>query len=352
MIRVLEPKSAQNVKISPNQMVTFTILASDRNSIKEVTVNENHCNFSEPDLVDQSILPGNLGKYTIALPLHQGKNIYQIVAINEKGIKTIEKIEIEGYESNSRKLSKLYDHMVAVVIGIDNYSNFSSLEYAVNDAKSVCEQISKMGFDNIIPIYNKEATRARIMRVLSDELPGRLGENDGLLVYFAGHGLTEELPGNGQEGYIAPVDIDRNNYRGTSISMTSIHQMIKNYKAKHILFVFDSCYSGLGLKRSGGSMEIGKRFIESVSQKKATQIITAGGKNEKVHEVNGHGLFTRAFLFALEGKIKEIDADFLVASDIAQAVRKIVTEETNGLQNPLYGWITGEGDFVFYNFEK
>jgi uncharacterized caspase-like protein len=168
------------------------------------------------------------------------------------------------------------------------------------------------------------------------------------LVYFAGHGQTEPLADGQEEGYIIPVDGALDNYQGTAISMTYIHSLIKKYKAKHILFVFDSCYSGLGLKRGGGQRSKGT-FVMNMSQKTARQIITAGGKDEQAQESRGHGVFTKAFLDALNknGENIMIKDGYILASDLGQFLRKQVGEKTGFSQTPLYGWLDGEGDFIF-----
>ena len=85
-----------------------------------------------------------------------------------------------------------------------------------------------MGFHNIIELYDQEASRLQILRLLGDTLPKMLGENDRLLVYFAGHGQTETFQYideqlqliDEKEGYIIPVDGDMKNYPGTAISMS------------------------------------------------------------------------------------------------------------------------------------
>lgn len=247
---------------------------------------------------------------------------------------------------NSKSPKSIYDQKVAVVIGVNQYQNLNPLEFAVKDAQAILEQLKRLGFSKTISLINDNANRAQILRFLADELPILLKENDGLLVYFAGHGLTEELPDGTLEGYIAPVDTD-DNYKGTAISMSSIHKLLPKYKAKHILFVFDSCYSGLGLQRAG-TLQRKSAFVRTASRKKAVQIITAGGKDEVSMERGGHGIFTRAMLDEFENLTDGYDKDgYLVASDIAQSVRKKVTKKTNGRQNPVYGWVAGEGDFVF-----
>ena len=349
-IKILEPKPARGIKITAKQNVTFVILASDNIAVKDVLVNNIPCVSSEASILEKTFLPGDVKKYTAAIPLLQTRNIFTVKAVDTGGNVTQQQIEIEGNESVAKEIEKIYDHRVAVVIGINKYNPWPGLEFAVNDAKAIRDKLSKMGYDKIIELYDSEATRARIMRILADELPGTMGGNDSLMVYFAGHGATEDLSGGDQEGYIIPVDGDIKNYRGTAISMTYIHEMIKKYRAKHILFVFDSCYSGLGLKRGGSAAKTASGFIKAMAQKRVTQIITAGGKNEQAAEEKGHGVFTKVLLDALDGKDVLTKDGYILASDIGQTIRKKVVEKTSGRQNPLFGWLAGEGDFIFEGY--
>ena len=349
-IKILEPKSARGIKITAKQNVTFVILASDNIAVEDVLVNNVPCVSAEAGILEKTFLPGDVKKYTAKIPLTQAKNIFTVKAVDTSGNAAQQQIEIEGNESVTKEVEKIYDHRVAVVIGINKYNPWPGLEFAVNDAKAIRDKLSKMGYDKIIELYDREATRARIKRILADELPGTMGKNDSLMVYFAGHGATEDLSGGEQEGYIIPVDGDVKNYRGTAVSMTSIHEMIKKYRAKHILFVFDSCYSGLGLKRGGGSAKTPSGFIKTMAQKRVTQIITAGGKDEQAAEEKGHGVFTRALLDALDGKDGLSKDGYILASDMGQTIRRKVSEKTNSRQTPLFGWLAGEGDFIFESF--
>ncbi len=52
-------------------------------------------------------------------------------------------------------------------IGIDEYRHWPDLEYAVNDAKSMEAKLRDLGFDEVIPIANKEAIRDEILMLLS-----------------------------------------------------------------------------------------------------------------------------------------------------------------------------------------
>jgi hypothetical protein len=341
-LKVLEPKAARGIRIVSNQRVSFVLLASSIDKIATVTVNGVKCTASAADALEKTLLfePSNLNKYTIDLPLEQGKNIFDIKVVDTRGNKIQRNVEIEGNQTFSKKLNKIYDHKVAVVIGINKYTNseYESLDFAVRDAQSVKEKIIKMGFDNVIEIPEDNATRAGILRVLADELPYVLGQNDALFVYFAGHGDTEELKSGEMEGYILPKDANKNNYRGTAISMEKIREVIKRYKAKHILLVFDSCYSGYGAI---------PRAVANPHD--AVQIITAGGKNETAGEDAkiGHGIFTKTFIDAFSNKSLYSGEGIILASDIGYFVRKEITKQTEGKQNPQFRYLEGEGDFKF-----
>jgi hypothetical protein len=346
-VKVLEPKSSGTAPIGGREETRFRILASDVDPLSSVVVNGIPCTRQEPGRLEATMLPGKVGVYTISLRLAKGENKYAIVATNRRGKKASEQIVVSSTLPVAN-VTPIYRHRVAVLIGINRYTSWPNLEFAVNDAKSVRDKLTVMGFDKIVTIFDKDATRARIMRVLADDLPGMMTEDDCLLVYFAGHGATEELSDNGKEGYLIPVDGDDENYRGTGISMSSVHEMIKRYRSKHILFVFDSCYSGLGLMRSGAKTDKkATGFIKSMAKKPVSLILTAGGKDEQAGEAKGHGIFTRSFLDALNGKAPLAENGFILASDVAQQVRKRVFDLSHGKQIPQFGALSGEGDFIF-----
>ncbi len=164
----------------------------------------------------------------------------------------------------------LYRESWAVIVGIDNYPKWPKLRYAVNDANGVKEiLLRKFRFkpDHVITLLNEEATREKILSVLGDTLsnPKNVQRDDRVFVFFAGHGTTRRLPSGRDLGYIVPFDADSENYQGQSISMTNFQDISESIPAKHVLFVMDSCYSGLALTRSGGI----SNYLREVSRRAA-----------------------------------------------------------------------------------
>jgi uncharacterized caspase-like protein len=130
-----------------------------------------------------------------------------------------------------------------------------------------------------------------VRRLLGDELPRRVKKSDRVVVFFAGHGATREL-GDRDMGYLVPVDGDLNNLHSSSISMREITDFADLIDARHVLFLLDACYGGLALR---DTVVVPKRpgYVAELVRKPVKQVITAGGKNERVIEEGGHGLFTK-----------------------------------------------------------
>ncbi|MCP5002975.1 MAG: DUF1566 domain-containing protein [Planctomycetes bacterium] len=247
----------------------------------------------------------------------------------------------------SHSLSKYYRKSWAVIIGVNDYEKWPGLEYAISDATDVKQHLEKMGFDEIITLMDHDATKHNITRVLGDRLPRQVQKEDRVLIFFAGHGQTEDIGGR-QYGYIIPVDGDIRNYYSSAISMAQVREFSRRIPAKHIYYVIDACYSGLGLSRSGprfsSSME---GYLEKVTSLPAVQMVTAGGKGEQVLEAEGHGLFTEYFLKEIEGQADADDDGVVTASELGAYLRPSVSKASEQKQTPLFGSLQGEGEFVF-----
>ena len=98
----------------------------------------------------------------------------------------------------------IYDNSYALIIGIDKYENVSNLDYAVKDAESVEKLLNdkfKFPAKNITTLLNEEATLSNVKKSLED-ISSSAKENDRVLIFFAGHGETEDLPDGGEMGYL------------------------------------------------------------------------------------------------------------------------------------------------------
>jgi hypothetical protein len=241
-----------------------------------------------------------------------------------------------------------YNCSRALIVGINDYSYASPLGYAVNDAEAVANLLREsFGFDapDIKLLLNKNATRNSIHKAFLDFSKHATDLDDRLLIFFAGHGHTERTA-RGDIGYLVPVDGDPADL-SSLIRWDTITRDADLIEAKHILFVMDACYSGLAITRSlqpGSS-----RFLKDMLQRGARQVLTAGKANEVVADLGGpradHSVFTGHFLDALEGAAAS--SGIITANGVMAYVYHKVSADPDSRQTPHYGYLNGDGDFIF-----
>jgi hypothetical protein len=242
---------------------------------------------------------------------------------------------------------ELYEKSWAVVIGIDGYRHWPPLQAAVADATAMAQRLREMGFDTVTFIRDTEATRERILTEIGTRLSEETGPNDRVVIYFAGHGYTEDLPTGEQVGYLIPADCPQSNFFTHAISMQQIRETFSRMRAKHIYYIIDACFSGYGFTRSAGISPQARGYLKVVTEKRAVQMITAGRKGDLAHEQGGHGIFTLYVLRGLKGEA-DLNGDGVVtASELGAFVQPNVYQASGQKQLPQYGRLEGEGEVVF-----
>jgi uncharacterized caspase-like protein len=156
---------------------------------------------------------------------------------------------------------------------VNRYKRVSPLAYARNDAEAVAKTlVTRFGFpeDNVQLLLDERATRDAILRAfLKFAEPDRVGPDDRILVFFAGHGHT--VGGRrGETGFLVPVDGAVDNL-ATLIRWDELTRNAELIPAKHMLFVMDACYGGLALKRNAPSAAT-PRFVKSMLQRYTRQV--------------------------------------------------------------------------------
>lgn len=237
----------------------------------------------------------------------------------------------------------------ALIVGINKYGKISPLSYAVNDAKGVAKLlVSQFGFksENTDILLDDKATKQNIIRAFLGYATDKCSPNDRLIFFFAGHGYTR--PGRRQEvGFLVPVDGNIDDL-STLIRWDDLTRNAELIPAKHVLFIMDACYGGLALTRSIAPGSV--RFLRDMLQRFSRQVITAGKANEVVADSGGplqdHSVFTGHLIEGLNGKAETPDG-ILTANGIMSYVYERVAKDPNSQQTPHYGFIDGDGDFIF-----
>jgi len=225
------------------------------------------------------------------------------------------------------------------VIGIDTYIEWPRLKTAVNDARAVRDVLlSRYHFnkENLIELYDEQATRANIFKELRF-LTRKLGSEDSLLIFYAGHGHLDSLT---KEGSWIPVE------SGTKdVSAWISNHDIKNYlrvdaiKAKHVLLISDSCFSGDFFRGHRGKLpEVTDQIVKKAYKLTSRQAISSGGL-EPVSDAGfgNNSVFSHFLIKAL----RENSKPFLVPSDFYREVKAGVAE--NAEQFPQFGSLKGTG---------
>lgn len=249
-------------------------------------------------------------------------------------------------EDNYNIYKTEYSNSWALIIGIDNYKYASPLNYACSDARAVANLLKeKFGFakKNIKSLMDNKASKKNIEKSFQNFSKDDISSDDRILFFFAGHGCTHTGK-RGEVGYIIPYD-GKTDDRSSLIRWDAILRNTDFIKAKHVLFIMDACYGGIAINRSGG-----KRFLKSMLQRSATQILTAGKADEEVADAGGplpeHSIFTGYLIKALNGEAAS-DDDIITANNVMSYVYDRVSKDINSNQTPHFGYLDGDGDFIF-----
>jgi uncharacterized caspase-like protein len=241
----------------------------------------------------------------------------------------------------------LYKDYHAVVIGVSDYDHWPTLPNAVKDAQEVAGKLRALGF-KVKLIANPDS---RQLKSTLYEIARRLGteKNRALLLYYAGHGETTTLADGTDLGYIIPKDcplqnLDPFGFDSKAVSMKEIEMLALKVRSKHMLVIFDSCFSGslFALSRAAPT------DISEKSAKPVRQFMTAGGANETVPD---RSIFKVCLLQGLDGEADYNRDGYVTASELGLYLQSKVVNYTRGAQHPQFGKINNpyldKGDFIF-----
>jgi len=226
----------------------------------------------------------------------------------------------------------------ALVVGNQTYRHLPRLQTPIADAQAVAAVLrADYGFAAVTVVT--DATRADMVRAL-DDLRRTLTEQDNVLIYYAGHGYLDR---DADRGYWLPVDAETDNTVNW-VSNADVVDKLRAMRAKHVLVVADSCFSGT-LVRDIGIRSLTAADVARLAQKRARTAITSGGL-EPVSDVGGgaNSVFARAFLEVLRGVDGVMDTTTLFGTLRRQVL-------LNAQQTPQYSDVRQAGhdggDFLF-----
>ncbi|PZQ65608.1 MAG: hypothetical protein DI570_01115 [Phenylobacterium zucineum] len=250
----------------------------------------------------------------------------------------------------------------ALLIGESSYKDprLQKLATPINDVTQLGQVLQgRYGF-NVKVVLDK--TRAEILREL-DDLASKLGENDTLLIYYAGHGGMEKVRNGAERGYWLPVDAE---YGGTAgqISNQEITYQVARMAARKVLIIADSCYSGLlsqtvsAAQRPATAEEKTNDYLIGMAWKPSRNVLTSG-RLEPVLDGGGagnHSVFAAALLDVLRSNQDVMTSEEvygrLLTRVMANATRVLLADKDHpDPQQPTYAALDNGGhvygDFLF-----
>jgi TonB family protein len=251
----------------------------------------------------------------------------------------------------SEEVVDLYSEYHALVVGVGEYVNgWERLPNAIKDAEDVARMLGDLGWE-VDLVKNPKGQELNLK--LNELIVETAGDSDkGVLVWFSGHGHTQEKADGTPLGYLVPADApdpdrDPAGFISTAIDMDRILSVSNQIRAKHVLMIFDSCFSGTLFATTRSARP--SRYIQRKVAKPVRQFITAGQADEIVPD---YSVFHQTFLAGIEEREADLNEDsYITGTELGSYLAEKVTNYSGGSQNPVFGKIQNpsldKGDFVF-----
>jgi tetratricopeptide (TPR) repeat protein len=234
------------------------------------------------------------------------------------------------------KPEPLYDKSQALIIGIEQYAQAPSVPGAVEEAKQVAQAVRQVGFEEIVELYNKDATSRRLQQVLTEIFTRKVARTGRVVVFFAGH--TGTTRSNGRDvGYLVPADVQVNNV-AKSVTVETLRDFSKRSPSKHTLMIIDAPL------RAGEAAAPKPLSPEGDTEARAVQVIAPADKADKSAKGGGKKLFVQALVTGLSGAADLNQNGWLTASELGIYLKQQV--DAVSLR------IDGDGDTVLIQRRK
>jgi len=136
----------------------------------------------------------------------------------------------------------------ALIIGIEKYASLPPVDDATKDALIVREYCMKMlgvPRENIISLFDSDATKARLEGYLRGYIPKNVNRNTTLYIYFAGHGASDIEQGG---AYLMAYDSDIRFVAQTGYGLKGLYEEIDKLPIKRAFVFLDSRFSGMATR--------------------------------------------------------------------------------------------------------
>ena len=222
----------------------------------------------------------------------------------------------------------------ALIVGVSEFEDYTPLPTQADPIRMQEYLINEAGYDYVHVLTDKAATLPRIRELMVEVLPAAMTPDDRFLFYWSGHGVTRDTL-RGQSGYL-PISSSGYERYTQMISMREFEQWDDLIPASQVLYLLDSCFSGLaGVARKSDLTAV---TLEQLSGP-ARHILTAGTAGEETIAIDrlGGSVFTAAVIDGLRGAA---EADNALGRDGLISINELQNYVTQrvALERTKAGW--------------
>lgn len=225
---------------------------------------------------------------------------------------------------------------LALVVGNDDYKQFSRLEKAGNDAEAMAKELEAAGFE----VSLRRDLGYRKMVVAFEEFYDKVKPGDELFVFYAGHGVQTE-----RGAHLLPVDIEgetQSQVEKMSYPVNALLEELDRMKAKVSIVVIDACRDNP--LRIRGKAIGAARGLSGPDVAKGQMVVISAGRNQRALDSLGatdrhpNGVFTREMLsrmrtpgMSMEALVIEVrNAVERLAQSVKHEQRPLIVNDTIG----------------------
>lgn len=196
---------------------------------------------------------------------------------------------------------------LAIVVGVETYSELPKAPYAERDAAAVKAHLRALGVPerNVVLLVGSKASKSSLEKNLELWLPRMANPDSRVYFYFSGHGAPDVKTG---QAYLVPWDGDPNFLEATAYPVKKLYEKLGALPAKQVLVAMDACFTGGGgrsVLASGARPLVGRIETGSVSGKVTALTASAASEISGSLDDKGHGAFTYFLLEGLDGAAKD-----------------------------------------------
>lgn len=291
---------------------------------------------TEPSRLAETKPQGN----TRATPADEGQR--QLLERLEKMQQQLEMLQSSANSINQNQVMERATQTAvrrALVIGNDSYQNVAPLINAREDASTIAQALTKLGYK--VSLF-RDLDEKRFKQSLR-EFRASLEGGEEILFFFAGHGVQL-----GSANYLLPVDVRGDNeeqVKDEAIDLQRVLDDMKSRSSKFALAIIDACRDN-PFQKSGRAL--GGRGLAPTTAATGQMIMFSAGSGQQALDKLGpgdkerNGVFTRVLLKEMVKPGVPVDRVLRnVRNEVVRLSKSVGHEQTPALYDQAVG------DFYF-----